>query len=211
MRTKLKYWAKTEKARAAYVSLNDELWGVLELRTLRSLYPLSQDIELDEAGVKEIVALLEKRVWWLLCEYLAQAEHSEYQCREYLKRKDFHPNLIQKAIALAKEKKLLDDRRFSEILIQSLLDRGKSKRYIIEKLYAHKIPASLYEELLAEIVQPEQVRDNLSEQMQKLLDRYRNETPAKRKEKVFASLYRKGFELEDIAACYAALRFAGDR
>lgn len=208
---KLKYWAKTEKARTALVSLNDELWGVLDLRTLRSLFPLSQETELDEAGEREFIALLEKRIWWLLCEYLAQAEHSEYQCREYLKRKEFHPSLIQKAIALAKKKKLIDDRRFSEILIQSMIDRGKSKRYIMEKLYSHKIPASLYEALLEKIVQPEQVKDNLSEQMQKLLDRYRNETPAKRKEKVFASLYRKGFELEDIAACFAALRGSGDR
>ncbi|MFA7543130.1 MAG: RecX family transcriptional regulator [Candidatus Cloacimonadaceae bacterium] len=205
---KLKYWAKTEKARTALVSLNDELWGVLELRTLRSLYPLSQEVELDEAGQREIVSLLEKRVWWLLCEYLAQAEHSEYQCREYLKRKEFHPSLIQKAITLALEKKLIDDRRFSEILIQSLIDRGKSKRYIIEKLYAHKIPANLYETLLEMIVQPEQVKDNINAQMQKLLDRYRELPPAKRKEKVFASLYRKGFDLEDIISRW---QVAGDR
>lgn len=200
---KLKYWTKHDKTRAAYVSLDDTIWGVLDIRTLRSIYPFANELELDAAQESEIIKLLENRVWWLLGEYQAKAEHSEHQCREYLKRKEFHPSLIDKAITLAKEKKYIDDSRFSEILIRSLLERDKSKRYIIQKLYAHNIPESIYGDLLKEAIDPEDSRDLLTELVIKLRFRHREQPLHKQKEKVFASLYRKGFELEDISAAWA--------
>ena len=203
----LKYWTKHEKSRAAYVSLDDELWGVLPLRTLRHLYPLGAQAELDEAGVNELKELLEKRVWQLLTEYLAKAEHSEHQCRSYLKRKDFHHTIIEKAISIALEKRFIDDARFSEILVRSLVERGKSRRYITQKLYEQRIPEALYQPFLEEYLSADTLKENLDAQMAKLLIRYRTEPPAKQKEKIFASLYRKGFELEDIAAAFSrALR-----
>jgi regulatory protein len=202
---KLKFWTKHDKTRAAYVSLDSTIWGVLDIRTLRSMHPFADEIELDETGSKEIIKLLEDRVWWLLTEYLAKAEHSEHQCREYLSRKDFHPSLIDKAISLAKEKKYLDDRRFAEILIRSLVDRKKSKRYIIQKLYAQKIPESIYAEHLEGAIDPEAGRDMLAEMINKLRYQHRELPLFKQKEKAFASLYRKGFELEDIAAAWEAV------
>ena len=110
--------------------------------------------------------LLESRVWWLLGEYQAKAEHSEQQCREYLTRKEFHPSLIHKAITIAKDKKYIDDARFAEILIRSLLDRGKSKRYIIQKLFTHRIPESLYLPLLSDAIDPEYSRNALREMIE---------------------------------------------
>jgi len=201
---KLKYWTKNDKSRAAYVSLDNEIWGVLDIRTLRSMYPFACELDLDEAQEQEIMKLLESRVWWLLGEYQAKAEHSEQQCREYLTRKEFHGSLIEKAITIAKDKKYIDDARFAEILIRSLLDRGKSKRYIIQKLFTHRIPESLYLPLLSDAIDPEYSRNALREMIEKLRHQYRELPPFKQKEKVFASLYRKGFDLEDIAAAWEA-------
>lgn len=201
---KLKYWAKNEKTRAAHVSLDSEVWGVLDIRTLRSMYPFASELELDAGGLKELIAELEKRAWWLLTEYLAKAEHSEYQCQQYLERKEFHPSIITKCLKLAKEKNYLDDRRFAEILIRSLLDRGKSQRFISQKFYTHKIAESIYGELLAAAIDPQESRHQLAEMVLKLRHQHRDLPLYKQKEKAFASLYRKGFDLEDIAAAWEA-------
>jgi len=201
---KLSYQTKNEKSRAAYVSLDDTVWGVLDIRTLRSMYPFASMLELDEGGARELIGLLEKRAWWLLTEYLAKAEHSEHQCREYLTRKDFHPQIIEKCLKLAKDKQYIDDSRFSEILIRSLREKGKSKRYIIQKLYAQKIPESIYGKLLEEGIDPQSSLDMLMEQISRLRYRYRDLPLFKQKEKIFASLYRKGFDLDDIAAAWEA-------
>ncbi|MCB5265920.1 MAG: recombination regulator RecX [Candidatus Cloacimonetes bacterium] len=197
---KLKYWKKSE--RSAYLSLNDEIWGVLSLRTLHRLYPLSCEAEISEAEAQDLISELEKKAWWQITEYLARAEHSEHQCRLFLGRKDYHKSIIDKCITLCKEKTYLDDARFAEILIRSLFERGKSKRAIIEKLYAQRIPPSLYEPILQELEDPEQNRELLREQIQKLLYKHRAQEPWKAKEKVYASLFRKGFSLDEIAQAW---------
>jgi SOS response regulatory protein OraA/RecX len=174
------------------------------------MYPFASALELDEAGAKELIKVLENRVWWLLTEYQAKAEHSERQCREYLSRKEFHHSLIEKSIALAKAKKYIDDHRFAEILIRSLLDRGKSKRFICQKFYAHNISESLYKAMLDEAIDPEESKDNLVKMVEKLRYQHRELPLFKQKEKVFASLYRKGFDLEDISAAWEVLGVRGE-
>ncbi|MCB5270445.1 MAG: recombination regulator RecX [Candidatus Cloacimonetes bacterium] len=197
---KLKYWKKSE--RSAYLSLNDEIWGVLSLRTLHKLYPLSCEAEISEAEAQHLISELEKKAWWQITEYLARAEHSEHQCRLFLGRKDYHKSIIDQCIELCKEKTYLDDARFAEILIRSLFERGKSKRAIIEKLYAQRIPPALYEPILQELQDPEQNQTLLREQIQKLLYKHRAQEPWKAKEKVYASLFRKGFSLDEIAQAW---------
>lgn len=197
---KLKYWKKSE--RSAYLSLNDEIWGVLSLRTLHRLYPLSCEAEISEAEAQDLISELEKKAWWQITEYLARAEHSEHQCRLFLGRKDYHKSIIDKCITLCKEKTYLDDARFAEILIRSLFERGKSKRSIIEKLYAQRIPPSLYEPILQELEDPEQNQTLLKEQIKKLLYKHRAQEPWKAKEKVYASLFRKGFSLDEISQAW---------
>ncbi|MCB5254004.1 MAG: RecX family transcriptional regulator [Candidatus Cloacimonadaceae bacterium] len=197
---KLKYWKKSEAS--AYLSLNDEIWGVLSNRTLRRLYPLASELEVSETEAQELISRLEKKAWAQITEYLAKAEHSEHQCRQYLGRKNYHNSIIDKCIELCKTKGYLDDARFSEILIRSLLERGKSTRAISEKLYEQRIPASLYEPILQELQDPEQSLELLKQQIQKLLFRHREQEPWKAKEKVFASLFRKGFPLDDITRAW---------
>lgn len=193
---KLNYRKKNE--RSAYLSLNDEIWGVLSLRTLQRLSPLSDEAEISETESQKLISELEKKAWRQITEYLARAEHSTQQCRLFLARKDYHQSIIDKCIRLCLEKGYLDDARFAGILIRSLFERGKSKRAITEKLYEQRIPPSLYEPILQELEDPEQSRALLKEQIQKLLFRHRAQEPWKAREKVLASLFRKGFSLDDI-------------
>jgi regulatory protein len=199
---KLNYRKKNE--RRAYLSLNDEIWGVLSLRTLHRFAPPDQDLELSDQAAQDLISELEQRAWWQITDYLAKAEHSEHQCRNFLSRKDYHPSIIDKCITLCKEKGYLDDARFAEILIRSLFERGKSKRAIITKLYQERIPAAVYEPLISQLQDPALNQAQLIEQIHKLRYRHREEQPYKAKEKIFASLFRKGFGLDEITQAWDA-------
>ncbi len=182
------------------------MWGVLPSRTLHYLYPFSPEQEISDAQAEELKAALEARAWWLITEYLAKSEHSEHQCRAYLKKHSFHPSIADKCIALCKAKGYLDDHRFAEIYIRSMLERGKSRRAIIQKLSEHRIPPEALSALFEEQEEPQQSLDLLKEQISRLLWKHRAQEPRKAKEKVYASLYRKGFTLEDIGEAWRELQ-----
>ncbi len=196
----LKYW--TRNKHLSYISLDNELWGVLPTRTLHYLFPFAAELQIDETQAEELKTELGKRAWAQVTEYLAKSEHSEYQCRNYLNKYKFHSSIIEQCIELCKDKRYIDDTRFAGIYIRSMFERGKSKRAIIQKLREHCIPIEEVNELIREMEEPEQSRQMLQNQIAKLRYRYREEEPRKAKEKIFASLYRKGFDLEMISAAW---------
>ncbi len=197
---KLKYWKKTKHS--AYLSLDDLVWGVLSVRTLHHLFPYGEEIEISDDAAHELIEKLENAAWHHLTDYLAKAEHSENQCRNFLMRRAYHQDIIDKCIHLAKEKGYLDDIRFAEILIRSLYERGKSRRAILMKLRLEKISPQIAEPLLESLHDPESSKSFLKDQIVKLSFRHRDEQPYKRKEKIFASLFRKGFSLDEISSAW---------
>ncbi|MDI3503364.1 MAG: regulatory protein [Candidatus Cloacimonadota bacterium] len=199
---KLKYWKKNNGT--AFLSLNDEIWGVLSIRALQRLSPPDQEVEIEQKLGEDLIHQLQNRAWWQITDYLAKAEHSEQQCRNFLARKSYHPSIIEQCIKLCIEKGYLDDARYAEILIRSLLERGKSKSYISQKMYQQNIPPALYESILAELYDPSESQAQLIGQINKLLIRYRDEEAHKAKERIFASLFRKGFCLDEISAAWIA-------
>lgn len=200
----LKYWTKNKNH--SFISLDGEVWGVLPTRTLHHLYPFVSEIQISETQADELIALLEKRAWWMLTDYLAKSEHSEHDCRNYLRKHSFQEGIVDKCIGLCIEKGYLDNRRFAEIYIRSLLERGKSKRAILMKMKEHRLDASVAESLLAELDDGKQSREMLKEQIIKLMRKHHQEEPRKAKEKIYASLYRKGFSLDEIADAWRDLK-----
>lgn len=204
---KLKLWKKSERDRKAFVSLNDELWGVLSVKTLQSfLYPVPCELEIREDDAHILQKALRDAAWWEVTDYLARAEHSSHQCRALLARRFYHESIIRKCLELCSEKGYLDDSRFAEILIHSLVERGKSKRAIIAKLREQRLPSSLYEPLLEQLYDPKENASRLTEEISKLLFKYRELPKPSQKDKVFTSLYRKGFDLDDISAAWHQAR-----
>ncbi|MCK9558501.1 MAG: regulatory protein RecX [Candidatus Cloacimonetes bacterium] len=192
----LKYWTKNK--RLSYLSLDNELWGVLPTGTLHYLFPFAAELQIDESRTEELKNELRKRAWAQITEYLAKSEHSEYQCRNYLYKQQYHVSIIEQCIGICKDKHYIDDRRFATLYISALLERGKSRRAILQKLSEHRIPREICDELIQELDEPEQNLGKLIEQISALLHKYRDEEPRKAKEKIFASLYRKGFDLDMI-------------
>ncbi|MCB5260211.1 MAG: regulatory protein RecX [Candidatus Cloacimonetes bacterium] len=200
----LKYWTKNKQL--SFISFDDELWGVLPQRTLHFLFPFQSETEISPAQETELKLELEKRAWKLITDYLAKSEHSEYQCHIYLQNKHFHPTIVHKCLKLLKMKGYLSDRRFAEIYIQSMLERGKSKNAIRFKLKEHKISDDIFNELWENLQDPILRKELLEEQIANLLVRYRHEEPQKAKQKVFTSLYRKGFCMDEISDAWRDVR-----
>ncbi len=193
-----------ERDRSSQVLIDNAIWGVLSDRILLPLYSVPYEGEIDAAAFDELYMLLEKQSREQLLKYLAESEHSSSQCRDYLKRKKVHPELIDKLVAAFVEKRYIDDARFARILIASLVERGKSRTHIVYKLRELALPSELWEDALNELCSPESSMETLKELVLKLRLQYRDLPAAKLKEKVFSSLYRKGFDLEQIHSAWQA-------
>ncbi|MDD2227860.1 MAG: regulatory protein RecX [Candidatus Cloacimonetes bacterium] len=141
-----------------------------------------------------------------MLKYLADSEHSSGQCRDYLKRKHVHPSISTKIVRDYLERKYIDDSRFVHILISSLIERGKSRSYIIHKLREQHIAAELWEDVLNEQYNPENSLEMLKEMVLKLRLQHKELPEYKQKEKVFTSLYRKGFDMEQIQSAWQATK-----
>ncbi len=172
--------------------------GILPDRILLSFFPYPFDGEITEKQAAELIELLDSRAREQLMKYVADREHSSAQCREYLKRKHYHHSLIDSLIAEFVQKRFIDDARYTELLINSLQERGKSKRAIISKLKEARLPELLWATLLNNLFNPAQNRDNLAEQVLKLRTRFRELPISKQKEKIFSSLFRKGYDADEI-------------
>ena len=176
------------------------------MRVLHSLCGAEVEQELDEGRQQSIIEAIRQHHQNSLFDYLANAEHSQAQSEAFLKRRHLHPQLAQEIIERAKELNFLSDRRFAEIYLRSLLEGGKSRRYIISKLRQHGIKENIYTELFAEYYSRDRSLETLKEMIGSLLFKYRELAPAKALEKVYAALYRKGWDLDDISAAWHALK-----
>ena len=194
----LKLLKKSDKETKIWIYLDDELWGTLPARVLQRFLPLPFEEQVSEEEAEEIKSALIDSAKNRLLDYLAEFERSTRQCRNLLKRHHYHDSIIHPLIAEATSLGYLDDSRFAEILVRSLAERNKSRNYIVGKLFLQGITASIYEPYLEEYICKTDVRTYLAAEISKLKVRYRELPPAKQREKIIASLYRKGFDLDDI-------------
>ncbi len=192
----LKIKKRFERDRSSQILIDNVSWGVLSDRTLLPLYPVPFEGEIATDAFNELCGIIEKHSREQLLKYLAEGEHSSSQCRDFLKRKHVHPSFI----------KYIDDARFVRILISSLVERGKSRTYIVHKLRELSLPSTLWEEVLAELYNPADSLEALKEMVIKLRLQHRELPLSKQKEKVFTSLFRKGFDMDLIHSAWQATK-----
>lgn len=201
----MKLTIREKNKRNSFVILDEIEWGVLPVRTLRHLFPFGDELEIEPDEAELLKEELEKNAWNMLVGYLAKAEHSSLQSKRYLKRHAFHNSIIERCVELCIQRKYIDDRRFAEIYVRNYLQKGKSRRYVVQKLYEFGIGSEISEELVSKLEDDELSASLLKEQIIRLLSRHKNEEPYKRKEKTFSSLYRKGFTMDEIAPIWNEL------
>lgn len=194
----LRITLKTEKSHNAQIYIDDRCVGTLPLRVLPLRLIPEIDIEADENLVSEIFRLLKSRARELLLDYLAKAEHSEWQSRLLLKRHKFDQAITDELIQYAKDHRFIDDSRYADIYIRSWLNRGIGRRLLASKLSEQHIKPSVWKPIIEEVYNPEEYCDSLIESMKQYIC-HQKELPYKKlKEKTFSYFIRKGFELDQI-------------
>ena len=121
---------------------------------------------------------------------------SKEQIRTKLRRNDFGDDVINKVIELLEEYNLINDYEYARAYIVSYQNK-KSVRELKFELQKRGIDRDIMEELLSNLDSSEIEIANI----EKIVRKYRDadgKIPVEKRQKVMASLYRKGYDKNNI-------------
>ena len=81
----LRISTRTEAPRTAIIELDKEVWGTLPMRVLLPFLGCEQSGEISDDRREELLELVFEHHRAGLFDYLAKSEHSEWQCKLFLK------------------------------------------------------------------------------------------------------------------------------
>ncbi len=195
---------KSKNSHSCLIEFDDEIRGVLPLRTLRKLsldndLEIEIDTELAHALDDEIIIASLKR----FLDWIAFQERSIGESRIYLHKLPIADDLAQKMISKAIENNYLNDHRCTQLLIESLIDKSKSLPEIKNKLFEKKITPDLIEQSLAELYDDDKQKQVLENLVIQLIRRWSEYTPERRLNHICNYLVNRGFNYYDIMDFYA--------
>ncbi len=166
-------------------------------------YRLREDMVLS---IVEYERILEETIYHRVLDkavnILKFADRSEHELRRKLTQAEFPDALIDRAVSYVKMYGYLDDKRFASAFIRSRMNR-KSKLMIKNELMQKGISDEILEEALSEAYAEEEEDAELTA-IKKAIAKKAKEPEAltyEDKQKLIASLYRKGFDLGKIKQC----------
>lgn len=191
------------------INLDEENWGILPTKSLAFLHlPLFSeepfqnfylaDIPLDESQHNRVLTEIEKYAWDRFLNYLSLRDHSIFECKTYLKTLYLHYSFIEKFIEKALGYNYINEVRFTELYVESLLDKGKSETEIRNKLRVKRVDPALIAETLSRLNTPDQKEAVLLENLNKAIRRFSRFPEAEKKKKIINYLYRKGFSYFEV-------------
>ncbi|MBM7582472.1 regulatory protein [Caldicoprobacter guelmensis] len=130
--------------------------------------------------------------------YLGFRARTQKEVDEYLKRKGFGEEVIEKAIEKLKEYGFIDDRAFALSWINSRMRNNPKGRAVIAfELRQKGVEGGIIDEVMASIPnkQEEEVANRLA---QKYYDKYKEMDEGERVHKTVQALARRGFDWELI-------------
>jgi regulatory protein len=132
--------------------------------------------------------------------YIARRVRSEWELREYLKRKECMPNIIEIVIERLRDKKYVDDVAFAEAWVRDRrLLKSTSKQKLTMELRAKRVNDATIQQVLA--------ADETDEHavLTELIMRKKQQTRYQDKQKLLAYLVGQGFRYDDIKSALQSL------
>lgn len=172
------------------VVIDERIWGVLPRKLLKA-FSAKDDIDNDE--FKELRELLYNYSRDRLFTYLTQQEHSEHECRLYLRKLKLHRSIIDSIIEFCLDKKFISDARLAELYVRSMIELGKSKTEISYKLKNKGVDSNLIEHELDLQYNDVAKKNVLNDNIDKAVRIYSNRGAKDVYNKVCSYLIRKGF------------------
>lgn len=150
--------------------------------------------ELTEQEVKTYKKLsADDKAYGLTLAYLARRARSEWELRDYFKRKGYDPELGEQILEKIRSYGYVDDKAFAESWVANRRQlRSSSKRKLIAELRQKHIASNIIDEVLNEDAAEDKVA--LREQVAKK----RKQTKYHDDQKLMQYLARQGFNYQDI-------------
>ncbi len=124
---------------------------------------------------------------------IARRPRSEWEIREYLKRKEYDPELIDQIVARLYGSKWLDDLEFARRWVENRrLLKATSKRRLNQELKLKRVSDGVIKQVLEEDDTDE------AEVLKQLVARKRQQTRYQDKQKLMAYLMRQGYDYGQV-------------
>ena len=158
-------------------------------------YGLKKDMDIDGLDLKRITEDDdEKYAMDAALKYISYQMRTEKEVLKKLKLKGISESAADKAVLRLREIGYLDDRAYAQAYAGELKERMGS-RGIIRKFYEKGISKEIGEEVLLSLGD---FSETAALQAEKLFEKYKGLDKRKAREKVFQTLMRRGFEIDDI-------------
>lgn len=195
MKIKIKNKSKT----ISFVFANDEIWGILPKKILHFFSLNSQtQIELNHNKWRELQHEIEKFAWDKLLNFLSYQERSVGECENYLKQLPLETNLIEKLVQKAISLNYVNNYRFAELFVESLIGKNKNVLEIKNKLFEKQIKENTINETISKIYSKEKQDEILTINVKKALLRFSKFSDEKKIEKTLNYLTRRGFSYWEV-------------
>ena len=195
----MKFRIKSKSKTIFLVFEDNKVWGILPEKVLHffSLTP-GKNIELDEGLRSKLFKEIEKFAWEKLLNYITFQERSIWECENYLKKLPLEINMAEKLIKKAISLNFINDTRFTELMVESLLEKGKSSIETRNKLFQKHIEENIINDIISKYYTSENKIEILEKNLDKALKRYSRFPDKKKIEKTLNYLTRKGFSYWEV-------------
>lgn len=135
----------------------------------------------------------EDKLWGRALRYVAARLRSSHEVREYLRRKEASPELVDQYIERLADIGLLDDHRYAQVFVENRrMLKPSSKRKLLLELKQKRIPDSI----IREVLQEDEGDDKSA--LRDLVIKKRRQTKYQDDMKLKQYLARQGFGFDDI-------------
>lgn len=167
-------------------------FSLSENELMQSGIRLNKEYTSLELGHLKQTAVMDKAYMRSL-DMLSRRARSEWELRDYLKRKEYEPEIINQIISRLKNMKYIDDYNFAKSWVDNRrLLKATSKRKLSQELKQKRVEQSVIDKVLAE--------DETDEKsvIKDLIAKKRTQSRYQDDQKLIAYLLRQGFSYSDV-------------
>ncbi|MEI6481078.1 MAG: RecX family transcriptional regulator [Candidatus Saccharibacteria bacterium] len=129
---------------------------------------------------------------------IARRKRSEWEIRDYLKRKEYEPELVESLVERLYKSRWLDDTAFAQMWVENRrLLKSTSARRIAQELKAKRVS----DDVIAQALAQDETDEN--DVLRDLVERKQRQTRYQDPQKLMAYLIRQGYNYADVKQAIA--------
>ena len=195
----MKFRIKNKSKKIFIVYSEDKVWGILPEKILHFFsLDIEKEVELSKGKSRELRKQITIYAWDRLLNFLTYRERSIWECKIFLDQLYLDPEISEKLIEKAISNNFVNDERFAELFVESLIAKKKNSTEIKIKLFEKHISGKIINKVLAEKYSAEIEENILTENVIKTLSKYSGFSDKEKIEKCLNYLTRRGFSYYEV-------------